>query len=81
MLFRYCCPLKSLNVLRIIANIQYNTIGLNPGYFLKYFLLYKKFLPIGGVVGFGGFAAKICAVSSTFHRFELRQIFASALET
>ena len=23
MLFRYCCPLKSLNVLRIIANIQY----------------------------------------------------------
>ena len=26
MLFRYCCPLKSLNVLRIIANIQYNTI-------------------------------------------------------
>ena len=29
MLFRYCCPLKSLNVLRIIANIQYNTIQYN----------------------------------------------------
>jgi hypothetical protein len=26
MLFRYCCPLKSLNVLRII---QYNTIQYN----------------------------------------------------
>ena len=24
MLFRYCCPLKSLNVLRIIANKQTN---------------------------------------------------------
>ena len=26
MLFRYCCPLKSLNVLRIIANKQQQTL-------------------------------------------------------
>ena len=30
MLFRYCCPLKSLNVLRIIANKQINKTNKTP---------------------------------------------------
>ena len=44
----------------------------------------KVFAPdnaIGGVVGFGGLAAKTCTVSSICHRFELRHILASALDT
>jgi hypothetical protein len=52
MLFRYCCPLKSLNVLRIIANIQYNTIQMGRNiqiFFPLYVLDINNNIPIHGL--------------------------------